>query len=299
VIASGYFEGYTEATNQTWALDTSDPDAEWRRMDDFPIKLGVTHAATIIVGSKMYIIGGYLGGNWGVGGIGQEVDFALEYDHQASPGEQWRFLPHLPAGRAGGGGFYSSTEEALVFAAGAVRPQEKSRDAVDKPDTWMLNLNNLDAGWVLKADSPLLANHLQYATAIDSSGDERHYIMGGQIGKDEHDGNVDTMYEYSFEANEWIARANMPIPRSHASSSTRAYGCGLLIISGTTNGNQRTSDISYYEPSSDTWRNIGQIPIGLNTPVCDISYLEDGDWLYCETGWTAGDYSYKVQIVPN
>jgi N-acetylneuraminic acid mutarotase len=65
VIASGFFETVKQATNQTYALDTSDPNATWRRMDDLPIALGVTHAPAVIVGTKMYMIGGYLGGNLG------------------------------------------------------------------------------------------------------------------------------------------------------------------------------------------------------------------------------------------
>jgi len=181
VIASGYFGGYSSATVQTYAYDTSDPNAIWRRMDDMPVELGVTHAATVVVGEKMYIAGGYLGGNSGHGGVGQEIADVLVYDHSVSPGNgQWSTLPSLPEGRAGGGMFYDSAANALLFGAGAVRPWEANRFAIDKQETWMYSFNNPGAGWVSKADTLFHANHMSYTTAIDSFGKERHYFLAGQ-----------------------------------------------------------------------------------------------------------------------
>ena len=181
VIASGYFSGYSNATVETYAYDTSDPDAVWRRMDDMPIELGVTHAATVVVGTKMYIAGGYLGGNSGRGGVGQEIADVVVYDHLVSPGNgQWSTLPSLPEGRSGGGMFYDSAANALVFGAGAVRPFEANRFAIDKQETWMYSFDNPEAGWVSKADIPFHANHMSYTTAIDFTGKEKHYFLAGQ-----------------------------------------------------------------------------------------------------------------------
>ena len=181
VIASGYFGGYSSATVETYAYDTSDPNAVWQRMDDMPIELGITHAATVVVGTKMYIAGGYLGGNSGHGGVGQEIADVLVYDHLVSPGNgQWSTLPSLPEGRSGGGMFYDSAANALVFGAGAVRPFEANRFAIDKQETWMYSFDNPEAGWVSKADTQFHANHMSYTTAIDSFGKERHYFLAGQ-----------------------------------------------------------------------------------------------------------------------
>jgi len=71
VIAGGFHEppdgGIRAATNKSWKLDTSDPTANWIPNDDLPdsLALGVTHGATVIVGDKLYICGGYLGGHPG------------------------------------------------------------------------------------------------------------------------------------------------------------------------------------------------------------------------------------------
>ena len=298
VITSGYFQGYKQATAKTFALDTTNPSATWRPRDDIPIALGVTHAATLIVGTKMYVMGGYLGGDLGTGGVGQELADVLVYDHSALPGNQWSRLPNLPQARAGGGGFYDSRTNALFFSGGATRPEPGSQFAIDHRETWKYSFNNPGAGWVRVADGIFLANHQQYATAIDASGNERHYIMGGQKGADEANGNLANLAEYDVAANQWIPRKDMPIPRSHASSSTRPYGCGFIIITGTTNGG-RTDDVSYYEPSSDQWYYLGKAAVGLNTPVGVIASINGEDWMITETGWTGSNYSYRRRISPS
>jgi len=231
--------------------------------------------------------------------VGQEIANVLVYDHSKPSGQQWSSLPDLPEGRAGGGAFYDSKANALLFGAGAQRPQSGNRFAVDYDDTWMYSFDNPGAGWVPKANSIFKANHMQYVTAIDAAGQERHYFVGGQEGADEENGNVGDLAEYDFEADQWYKRADMPIPRSHATSSTRPYGCGFLIVSGTTNDAQRTADISYYDPEADKWHSIGQLPNGLNTPVCDVNSIDGEDWLFCETGWIGTDFSFKRRIKPN
>ena len=85
----------------------------------------------------------------------------------------------------------------------------------------------------------------------------------------------------------------MPFTRGHASSSTRAMGCGFIIAGGSTNENGKTKDISFYDITTDTWTKIGELPNAINTPVCDIGV--DG-YLYCESGWPNGTFSHKRKI---
>ena len=84
----------------------------------------------------MYVMGGYLGGDLGTGGVGQELADVLVYDHSALPGNQWSRLPNLPQARAGGGGFYDSRTNALFFSGGATRPEpaEGPRGSVSGDD---------------------------------------------------------------------------------------------------------------------------------------------------------------------
>ena len=296
VIAGGYIESVKNATCRTYAIDTTDPSATWRRMDDCQVELGITHAAAVVVGTKLYLLGGYLGANIGTGGIGQEIADVLVYDHTMPSGSQWSRLPNLPDGRAGGGVVYDSTANALLFGAGAIRPFSGSRYAEDQPETWLYSFDNPTAGWVRKANVIFTANHMQYVSTVDSSGKQRHYFVGGQVGQDEANGNLGDLAEYDFGSDTWTRRTNMPVPRSHANASTRAYGCGFLILSGTTNGQVRTKDISFYDPVADTWTYIGDVPNGLNVPVCVIAVINGSDQVLCETGYTNNNYSRRRKI---
>jgi hypothetical protein len=195
-------------------------------------------------------------------------------------------------GRAGGGMVYDSTLNALIYSAGATRPIPQKRTALDHSNTWMYSLSNPTAGWIAKAPMPFHANHMSSVTAIDAAGKQRHYFTGGQKGEDEHDGNVVEHFEYDAIKDVWIKRKFMTIPRSHAASSTRAIGCGFIMVAGCTNGGQKIADISYYDTVTDTWTKIGDLPSAINTPVCDIS----GRTLYCDSGWDTGKFSRKAGI---
>jgi len=68
IVISGFHAsggGYGAATAQNYALDTSNSNAKWRRMDDLPVKEGITHGAFVVIGKKFYMCGGYLGGHPG------------------------------------------------------------------------------------------------------------------------------------------------------------------------------------------------------------------------------------------
>lgn len=260
-------------------------------MDDYPFPIGVTHAAFVVVGMKFYMCGGYAGG-----GIGMHTDVCMVYDHSkpSGVGQQWSLFTPLPGGgRAGGHMVYDSTLKALIFSGGATRPIPQRRTAVDHRDTWMYSLNNPSSGWIAKAPMPFHANHMSAVTAKDSNGIERHYWTGGQLEENEHDGNISEHYEYDAVNNVWIARTFMSIPRSHHASSTRAVGCGFIVVAGCTNGGQKMSDISYYDTVSDTWTKLGDLSSSINTPVCDIG----NNVLFCDTGWDSGLFSKKIGIV--
>jgi len=85
-----------------------------------------------------------------------------------------------------------------------------------------------------------------------------------------------------------------PNTRGHASSSTLAYGCGLLIMAGSTNEFGKTSDISYYSIPDNEWTKLGDLPASPNTPVC-VVYTDPSsvDWLHCES---PDGFSHKIMI---
>lgn len=288
VVTGGFLPGWS-VTTATYALDITTPNSSWRRMDDFPLAQGMTHAAFAIHETKMYFCGGYLGKH-----PGQAVRDCFLYDHAAPTGQQWTSLRPLPEPRAGGGMVYHEDYNVLVFAGGAVRPTVGSAFAVDYNDAWMLSPSALEYGWVPQSAIPHFGNHLSYVSTTSDGMNFRHFFMGGQDGENEKLGNLDTLVEYLPLSDEWVVRANMPQARGHASSSTVAFGCGFLIaggaVDGTASSKARTADISYYNPILDQWSSIGALRSQLKTPVCGVH----GEYLYCSTGYTKDTHRRKL-----
>ena len=68
VLISGFNDGeggYSDATVLNYARDMTVPNAPWRAVDPLPTGYGITHGAFVVVGSKLYMCGGYQGGHPG------------------------------------------------------------------------------------------------------------------------------------------------------------------------------------------------------------------------------------------
>lgn len=273
IISSGFINRLTDATNQTYARDvTGSKGSGWRRMDDLPVAKGITHSAATTVGNKMYLCGGFYGGNPGV-----HVPDCYVYDHTKQPGKkQWSKIRALPKGGTGGGGMiYDTATNALYYAAGGTRDKENpTRDINDVNAFYKYNFDNPSAGWVNLGACPYNANHISAVTAFDQSGNERHYFLGGQIGKDECRSNLNHVYEWNAVTAKWTQRANIPFPRGHAPSSVVPIGCGFVMAGGSINSRTgcyaQTSDISFYNIETNSWKSIGNLSNTVNAPVCAI-----------------------------
>lgn len=177
---------------------------------------------------------------------------------------------------------YDPARNALIYAAGAERPQLGNPHAVDQLQTWMYEFAT--GTWRALPDIPFFSNHISHATTTDALGQIRHFFVGGQIGENEITGNIDVHYEWDAVNEAWLPRARMPFTRSHASSSTNAVpSCGYILAAGSTNEFGKTADITYYDIATDSWTKLGELPFAVNTPVCAIDFV--GGMYYCETGW--------------
>lgn len=246
---------------------------------------GITHAALSRVGTKVYLCGGYLGGH-----PGPHVSDCFVYDHSIPPGsqQQWSRFASLPnGGSAGGGMIYDTARNTLFYAGGGQRRIIGSPHPVDIDNTWKIRLSDPRSGWVASTPFPYLANHLSYVTHRDSRGSERHFFLGGQVGEIECCANFGLNFEFIASSETWVRRASIPIPRGHASSSTRAVGCGFVVAGGSTNSEtsfkNRTNDISYYDIPTNTWTStIGLLPASIATPIVDI---HSNGYMYFVSGY--------------
>jgi hypothetical protein len=274
IIFAGFINQFTNVTNATYAKDIRTLGNAWRRMDDMPLPIGITHMPQALIGTKVYMCGGYVGGV-----PGPHSPLCFVYDHSIPPGRQnqWSSFPNLPNnGTAGAGMIYDAQRNALYYAGGAQRPQLGSKNAIDLNSTWKYSFDNPSAGWVASTPIPYTANHLSSVTHTNSiTGKQRHFFMGGQVEEYEAQRNVADNFEFVASTETWVRRASMPLARGHAPVSTRSFGCGIVIAGGSINSPNntklRTDDISYYDVLSDQWTaNIGTIPATAATPVVDI-----------------------------
>ena len=272
VVFAGFVQRLTNVINQTYAKDVTVSNSTWRRMEDVPLPVGITHTPTVLIGKKVVLCGGYLGGV-----PGPHVANCFIYDHNVIPGmDQWARFPRLPdGGSAGAGMIYDSGSRTLFYAGGSKRPILGESFSFDVNTVWKYTFASGLRNWVASTPIPLQSNHMSSVTHRDSiTKKERHFFLGGQMGENEYTGNLPDMYEFIVSSETWVRRAPMPMGRGHAMASTRSFGCGFIISSGSVNTAtrvlNRTADISYYDIPTDRWTSIGSLVYGMVTPVIDI-----------------------------
>jgi hypothetical protein len=60
LVISGFTNGIAQSTPECYAFNVKVAGSVWRKMDDLPIAVGLTHAAVAVVGTKLYMCGGYV-----------------------------------------------------------------------------------------------------------------------------------------------------------------------------------------------------------------------------------------------
>lgn len=295
-VTCGFDTGFFQTTTDTYRRDLSKPDAEWEKQDDYPLDEGVTHGATVVIGDKFYICGGYLGGH-----PGPHIPNCFVFDNSVAPGQgQWTALPDMPDGRGGGGLTYDSTLNKITYAGGAERPNADKEwyftavYTVDYLHAWSLDLGDPEAVWQVEPDIPYFGNHMGFVTALDKDSNEHHFYLGGQVGDLEYTGNVDNNYEWDAMSAEWIEKAPLPFARGHASESTRPISCGFFQAGGSFNDYGVTREVTYYDTGTNSWVKIGDLPVPVRTPVCDVY----GEYMECQSGLPdSAFFAWKRKII--
>jgi N-acetylneuraminic acid mutarotase len=276
-IFGGFVNDFANVTTASFSRNINAINSTWREMDEMPVAIGITHAAVVVIGMKLYMCGGYSGKR-----PGSHVPNCFIYDHSVAPGDgQWSAFTNLPnEGSAGGGMIYDSTKRMLYYAGGGQRSAPNSLDTTDVTDTWKISIDAPSNGWKRSTPFPYRANHLSSVTTRSFSGQERHFFVGGQLGENELTGNVGDLYEFLPSTETWVRLASLPSPRSHTAISTHAIGCGFIMAGGTLNSStekkNRTSEILYYDIPANQWATIGQLPSRGATPAVFLSY----DYIY-------------------
>jgi len=124
-----------------------------------------------------------------------------------------------------------------------------------RADHWTLDLNNSNAIWQTSVPIPLPGDHLSHAVL-----NGKIYSIGG-----EHDhGNAyvqhDFVYAFDPVTNVWTRKADMPTPASHFEAGTFAYDGYIWAIGGQVDHKLLSDEVRVYDPQADRWSVATRFP---------------------------------------
>ncbi len=225
----------------TTRVDQYDPSSKtWTRMGDMPE--AITHAAVAVVGTQVWLMGGYVGND-----PGPATTHVWIYD---STSDSWSAGPDLPAARgAGAGGVVGSV---IHFFGG----RNGTRD-MDEKDHWAFDLNNTDAGWQTLASLPSRRNDL--AGAVVNG--KLYAVAGQQLEKNAEilQSEVDV---YDPASDSWSRVSDAPLPLTQIGESTVVYDNKILTIGGELGPNAPSGQVLMFDPSTNVWSLLGYLPSG-------------------------------------
>lgn len=243
-----------------------------------------THAALATDGRYIYAAGGQYGG----GIPGRPSADVWRYD---TVEDLWTrdVLPNLPEARYGGA--MSLLDNKLYFFAGN-RPDR----VTVAHDLWVLDLNNVAAGWTDKAPLPpgMSGDHISAAVVNGII-----YAVGGEHGhaatEDDDAPYIqhDLLMAYDPAADAWTRKADLPRASSHAESGTLVINGKIVVLGGQLDDIKVTADTRIYDSATDTWSLLTPLPEDrkggvagyLNGKVVYTGGQRDGDFHVATTTW--------------
>jgi N-acetylneuraminate epimerase len=242
--------------DQVLVLD--EPGAAWRAVGKLPRPL----AYGVSISTAEGLIG--------IGGSDASRHYAevfrLSLDGQAVRVER---LPELPRACANMSGALVGR---TIYVAGGTEAPDAQRAM---QAAWMLNLDEVSAGWKEVGPWPGSARMLAAAGALDGA----FYLVGGaglRVGADGKTERVWLKDGYRFKPGQgWQRLADAPQVSVAAAGPMPAVGNEALWLIGGDDGSQVNTapddhqgfprDVWAYQAASDAWRKIGEIPLGLVT----------------------------------
>jgi len=234
-------------------VDMYNPDTNtWTQRANLPTKL--THAALAVDGTKVYLIGGFVGDDPGVA-----TDDIWIFDTVANNWTKASF--DLPESRGAGGAAIIDGNLHFFGGSDATRVNDSNKH-------WAIDLDNPGAGWDTLANMPNARHH--FAT-VELNG--KIYVFGGQHGHDTEERPQDnTAHVYNPAANSWSALRNLPATLSHAEPGIFVREGRIIIAGGMTGTEERdpVDDVLEYNPETDTYRQLTPLPVALQAPVVQL-----------------------------
>ncbi|WP_066401753.1 malectin domain-containing carbohydrate-binding protein [Flavisolibacter tropicus] len=222
----------------------------WTYAADMPFP--VTHAGITVDGSKVYVSGGFLLGSDG----GPNTDKLQIYDANTNT---WSFGPSLP--ELCGGNALVRVGRKLHSFGGVMTDRQTGN-----PAHYVLDLDNINQGWVRKADMPLSRCH--FASAFVGG---KIYALGGQTGHDGTIADVKYVQVYDPSTDTWTRLKDMPYSRSHSESATFVIDGKVYLVGGRANTtfSNVLPNVTFYDPATDSWTEDTPLPVNLFGPAAE------------------------------
>ncbi|MBC7784228.1 MAG: hypothetical protein H7144_10340 [Burkholderiales bacterium] len=270
------FGGYTGTSfKPTASAHRFDPMTnKWASIRSLPVPL--THVAHADDGQYIYFAGGYPG----TGKDGAQKFAGSGVWRYNADSDTYTALPSLPSAR--GAGAMALLGRTMYFMGGT------DLTRVDRKEVWSLDLDNTAAGWVARAPLPVTQNH-PAAAAVDGA----VYFIGGQISQDAAAKMTSLMWRYDPTANQWSSAPSLLGPRSHTTSSTFVWRGQIISMGGEPVHNKPIRSVDAYNPATQTWRTIGEIPAARFSGVGAM--LNDRTFIFA-TGYSGGYFSGSTWI---
>lgn len=200
-----------------------------------PMPLEVSHMGAVGVEDEIWIIAGFTADSLAIA-----TDKVQIYNTIT---DTWSIGPSLPSTRGAGAATFN--EGKIHFLGG------QSQDSViDSGDHYILDVNNIIAGWELAAPLPNPRSHLGTA-ALNG----KIYVMGGQNVQDSVIIEQRFLDEYDPVTDSWTRKADLPSARSHFGNGTMVHGNKIIIVGG-----KSDDAIAEYDLITDSWAELCNLP---------------------------------------
>jgi len=229
----------------TATVEEYDPSTDrWSTKAAMPV--GLHHAGIGVVGSRLFIIGGYKQSGLSVWG---PVATVYVYDPAA---DAWSERASMPTAR---GALSVAVHEGKLYAIGGYEGRANSA-AVEVYDP-------VRDSWTSRAPLPTPRDHLATAAAGG-----KLYAIGGRLKGDYHR-NLSIIEVYDPSADKWSKAPDLPTARS---GITAAVAGGRIFVFGGEGADGTFRENEAYDPSRDAWQTMTPMPTarhGLGSAVVD------------------------------
>ncbi len=256
-MMGGFYSNWN-ASDEHFVYDTLTDT--WSNRAKLPIPL--THGGVVVVGTDIWLVGGF--NHYPV------TDKVHRYDTLT---DTWTAGPTLPEKRGSAPLVHHAGK--LYFLGGL-----KADRQTDVSSVWVLDLNDLDAGW---QDGVPMIEHRKRNHAGGVVYDGKAYLTGGMFG---HNGglmvDVPLVDVFDFTAQSWSTMPDLPYARSHFEPGISVSHGHAIIAAGRSNTTGRITmhEVSALNLTTGAYSALGDLPW---SRLAAVAQVVDG-YLYVTGG---------------